>query len=635
MEEESAEKRINKILLLIVLFYLILNLFLPLFRMSGYTDIYTLINLAILSVFLLYLVVVYFALKKGIRNTLFKYVTMFITVSVVTTLAISYRISDDYIHSFRTVMISGYFVTIFLSGMYLNYKVTLFTTLIISLEYLLHLSLALVTGSRIYMQTETFRENILTFDIVIFNLSFFIVSGILMYIISKRHQKLILSLSESSIDLVLEQEKANRFENYDPLTSLPNFKLFKEMVQEQIVISEMRYQEFSILCLGIDGFKSINQLYGAESANRLLIMVADRLKETYRRDDFISRFIGDTFLVIFPDLNTRDNISNLINKTRMAFAEAFQLQEHKIKLTCCGGFCSYPYDGNTAELLIDNAETAMVEAKKSGKNQFRYFDIVRQLELEYRIVIENDFEDSIRNKHFYLVYQPKVDQEGRITGMESLIRWNHPKLGQISPGNFIDIAEQSGDIIALGYFVIEECCLQIQKWSEAGISPKRITVNVSPFQFSQSDFPDKVEEIMKRYETDPEWLGIELTESGMMIKEDECISRLVQLRNLGLTISIDDFGTGYSSFSRLGSYPIDILKIDKSFVDGVPEDANSTSIVRSIIDLAMNLNLNLVAEGVENKEQVIYLAANGCPTFQGYFFHKPMLPEHLFPLLKE
>lgn len=633
LEEYLAEKRINRVTLPIIVFYALVIATLPLLTDVPYTNPNQLSNIVGIAAFLIYQLFNLYLIRKRKTGWLSKYLTMFFTVSIITIITFGYHYGTDYTHSTRTVTLTAYFLAVILSGQYQNPKICLFTALLVATEYTLHFAIAFLDGFPVYGRMETFRENILTWDILIVNLTFFTISGILMYLNSKRHHKLMINLRKSSEKLTREQKRAEYFENFDDLTHLPNLKRFKEKMDKQIVIAESRRQNFSLLCLGIDAFKNVNQLYGVNGGNILLREIGERLKKTYRDDDFLCRFMGDKFLILFPDLKSSENISRLIGKTRDAFMHPFIYEGNRIKITASGGFCSYPYDGDITDNLIERAESVMYEAKQSGKNSFRLFDSKRQTEVEQRIIIEKALEEAVDRGEFHLVYQPKVNKEGKIDGMESLIRWNHPDLGFISPELFISIAEKSGDIISIGYYVLEECCRQIKKWTELGLRARRITVNVSPFQFLHSKFASRVEDIMKEYSINPLWLGIELTESGMMIDEEECISRLSQLKDLGLTVSIDDFGKGYSSLSRLGNYPLDTLKIDKSFVDGLPNSSTSICLVRSIIDLAHNLDYDVIAEGVETQEQVDFLLKNGCSRFQGYFYFKPLRPEELEPHL--
>jgi diguanylate cyclase (GGDEF)-like protein len=638
-EEIYAEKRINLVSLVLLGIFLLCALLLPLITRTALSNPNELSNLTGCLFLLVYHCILFVLLKRKFYHWILKYLTIFFSLSMVTIILYGYHFGTDFVHAARTVTVGLYFIVIILSGLYQHPKVSLFAGLLACLEYSLLFLGALHDGLRIEFVMETFQSNTLSWDILVVNCIFFLVAGILLFLISERQRAMMRTLQDSSLKLHKEREehrlseqKAVFLENFDELTGLPNFKQFKQMLGGQIRKSEERSQIFALICLNLDAFSSVNLLHGTEIGDQVLHTVGERLKAGFREGDFVSRFMGDKFLVFCGDLKSNYNISDLIRKARASLNAPIYIDGARIKLSASAGLCTYPNDAHTAGELIKKAESAMYDARRAGKNNFLLFNRDNQKELEERIVMERELHDALAKNEFSLVYQPKVDVSGSIAGLEALLRWKNPLLGQVSPAAFIPIAELSGAIVPIGYAVLRNCCLQIREWMQQGIRPFRTTVNVSPYQFARKDIIEKIRAIINETGIDPIWLGIEITESGIMIDEDNSIRKLNALKEMGLSISLDDFDKGYSSLSRLGTYPLDTLKIDKSFIDDLPESSVSTCIVRSIIDLAHNLNYNVVAEGVETQAQVEFLQNNGCARFQGYYYYKPMTAGELEPL---
>ncbi len=625
-EELFAEKRINLILLPISGIVLLFSMVLPIINHSTYDNLNYIYNLIGSVILIGYQAGNFILLKLNKHSGITKYLTLSVAISIITFVLYGYHFENGFVHTTRSVTAVAYFLVIMLSGLYRSPKTCLFAGIECSLQYSVLYIAAAASGTRVYMRQETFMSPIVSFDVLLTILLFMSGAGFLMYINSKRQQKLMNELRNSAL-------KANFFENYDQLTGLPNYKLFKERLNRQLITAEKRGRIFAVMCAGIDDFNSINQLHGHETGNMLLKKVGENLISTFREDDFVCRFMGDRFLVIFADLKSDLNVSDIIRKTKSAVAVPFRLPGIDIKLTAGAGICTFPNDADTADELITKAESAMHSAKLAGKNSYFLFNRENQNALEKRLRIEKELERAIVNNEFNLVYQPKVTGSGRIIGMECLIRWNSPVLGRVPPDVFIPIAERTGLIEPIGLEVFRSCCRQLAEWDGKGCKNVRTTVNVSSVQFSRSDFVDSLRTIIEETEVKTSWLGIEITESGIIKNEDECIRKLAELKNLGFSISIDDFGKGYSSLSRLGNYPLDTLKIDKAFVDGLPDSKVSVCLVRSIINLAGNLNYNVVAEGVETVEQINFLQQNGCNVFQGYYFYRPLPPEEIEPLL--
>ncbi len=424
----------------------------------------------------------------------------------------------------------------------------------------------------------------------------------------------------------LAEEQAIYYSMYDHLTGLPNKEMFINRIKMEIVKSNRKGVDriFSVLCLGIDKFKNINDVYGPSIGDALLKRIAIKLQESFRHDDLVSRFDSDKFMVLFSDLSSSDEVMNIVHKTVNVFLDPFIHNGTKFKLTSSIGVSIFPNDGADADTLIKNSESAMYMAKKQGSGTYKLFDHQMHAEIINAIKLETELLSALYYDQFIAFYQPKVNKNGSLTGMETLIRWNSPDRGIVGPYQFIPVAERNGLIVDIGYSILEIACTQNRLWHDAGYHPLRVAVNLSPYQFSQADLIQNIEKILERTGLDPQWLEFEITESGIMKNEKESIERLTSLGKMGVSISIDDFGTGYSSLSKLKSYPINSLKIDKSFIDDIPGDPTSESIVRSIIDLAHNLGYKVIAEGVETEQQLSFLIEHDCDEYQGYYFGKPM-----------
>ncbi|OQY31731.1 MAG: hypothetical protein B6241_13290 [Spirochaetaceae bacterium 4572_59] len=639
-EEIFAEIRINRICFALFSFFLFMNFLLLIFTDLALGDLVLSSNMIGLLLFLLYTIVVSVFLKRKHYSPYLKYLTIFVAVTSISIVAGAYSFGNDFVHTARTAALNSYFLIIFLSGIYKKPYFSLYTSLVICLEYLFLVVLAHISGHPFHLGSETFNEDIITYDIVVLNIANYLISGTLMHLIAIRHRMLMRQLNDSTVKLSGEradrkrsEEKAAYLLKFDNLTQLPNYEHFQERVLGQLEKAASRKQIFAVMCLGLDSFKNINQIYGTETGSHILQDAGMRISSSFREDDFICRFMGDKFLILLTDLKSNYNISDIIRKSRETFEKPFEEKGRQIKLSACGGLCTYPNDGESVSDLIKKAETAMYRAKSEGKNSFNLYDSAMQHELDKRIIIENEMESALFHDEFFMVYQPKTDLDGNIRGLESLLRWNSSLKGFIGPDIFIPIAEDSGFIIPLGYHVFRQVCMQVGIWAKQGVTPLRITVNISPRQFSQADFIIRIQDIISSTRVDPVWIGLEITESGMMENEKDCIEKLNALQALGLTISIDDFGKGYSSMTRLGHYPVDALKIDKSFIDDIPGSQTANCIVQSIIDLAHNLNLQVVAEGCENREQVDYLHQKNCDLFQGYYFYKALKKETLDSIL--
>jgi diguanylate cyclase (GGDEF)-like protein len=388
------------------------------------------------------------------------------------------------------------------------------------------------------------------------------------------------------------------------------------------------------MCLDIDRFKHVNEIYGTNRGDELLIRVSLTLKNMVREDDFVTRMEGNRFLILFSDIGDTDGIMEVVKKIKTIFSQPFRIQEMDITISVSMGIAIHPMDGSTDEELIRNSERALFMAK-SRDNRYHFFDAKLNSELLENIKLEKELGEAIRHDQFIIHYQPKVKGTGSICGMEALVRWQSPERGLVYPGNFIPIAERTGMINPIGRMIFATVCRQIKALEYSFPKDFRVGINLSPVHFSQTDLIETISDIIKDSGINPSLIEVEITESGIMLDEEESIRKLQALNEMGIAISIDDFGTGYSSMSKLRDYPVDILKIDKSFIQRLPEDAKSVTIATAIIDMAHNLGFKVVAEGIEKEDQLDFLKESGCDFHQGYLFGRPMPLEELMKLLKQ
>lgn len=426
------------------------------------------------------------------------------------------------------------------------------------------------------------------------------------------------------------EERATFYEYYDPLTRLPNKESFLREVERNIGIADNRGRVFGVMAIGLDKFKAVNDMYGTRIGDDVIRLAAEALRSSFRADDVLSRYRGDTFLALFPDIKSREHIKEIISKAKQAFSLPVDIGlGQEIRVTASMGVSFYPNDGHEAAELVRNAETALYMAKETGKDSYRLFDARLNGELLERQRLENDLGIAIGQRRFEPYFQPKVDRAGYIVGAEALVRWRLES-GEIKgPASFIDVAEKSGNIDRIGAQVLLRTCQLAASWAGLGLPDIPISVNLSPRQFAQEGLVDEIRDIIESTGMDARRLEFEITESGIMSNEKDSIRKLLQLKDLGASVSIDDFGTGYSSFSKLKDYPVDTVKMDKSFIDPLPGDRRASIIASAIVELAHTLSFSVVAEGVENEEQFRFLDSIFCDQFQGYLFSRPV-PEDVF-----
>jgi diguanylate cyclase len=407
---------------------------------------------------------------------------------------------------------------------------------------------------------------------------------------------------------------------HDALTDLPNRVLFMDRLGREIAHAERDGHLFAVLLLDLDRFKQINDSLGHGAGDQLLEKVARRLSGTVREVDTVARIGGDEFLLLIADTRNQSDLAAVAAKVGKALGEPFRVGSAELHTSASIGISVYPADGATGDDLVARADEAMYFAKQSGRNSYQFFNRTMSVFSQDRLDLENDLRRALPMNQFEVHYQPKSDvASGRVNSVEALLRWRHPTRGLVSPAEFIPLAEENGLILSIGEWVLREACRQARGWQRMGLPFLRVAVNVSPVQFRQSNFLQAVRTALFDFDLEPQYLEIELTETTVMDNAEGSIQILEELSRMGVVVSIDDFGTGYSSMSYLRRFPIDKLKIDRSFISDLATNSADSSIVQAIISLAHSLRLKVVAEGVETGEQLERLRELGCDQYQGFF----------------
>lgn len=423
---------------------------------------------------------------------------------------------------------------------------------------------------------------------------------------------------------------------HDLLTGLPNRSLFADRLFQLTGKKDSYLQEMTVvLFFGVDRFKMINDTLGHDVGDQLLIMLAERLRKLLHPNDTLCRFAGDVFAFILPGRESRHEAVTMSYRILSSLTEPFTVSGQQVNITGSIGIAICPMDGCDTETLQKSAETAMYDAKKTGKNCFRFYAKEMNAQASEMLKLDNSMPKALINGDFYLHYQPQLDlKNDTVIAVEALLRWRHTELGIISPDRFIPLAEDSGFIIKLGEWVLRTACVRCTAWQKTGSKPIRVAVNVSGRQFSESDFIDMVAAVLAESGLPPELLELELTESLLISNEQQVLQKLKLLKNMGINLAIDDFGTGYSSLSYLKHFPLDRLKIDKSFINDILTDSDDASITEAIIAMAHSLKLKVIAEGVETREQLVFLEDRGCDEMQGYYLSKPLSENDLAHFIK-
>jgi diguanylate cyclase (GGDEF)-like protein/PAS domain S-box-containing protein len=422
--------------------------------------------------------------------------------------------------------------------------------------------------------------------------------------------------------------KMSHLAQHDYLTNLPNRLLLNDRIEQSIALAKRDGSQLAVLFLDLDKFKHVNDSLGHSSGDKLLLSVTHRLNHCVRSSDTVSRQGGDEFVILLRDARNGEAAALIADKILSELALPHTIAKKKLHITTSIGVSIYPEDGHDADTLIKNADTAMYSAKEDGRNNYKFYSTDMNSRAIERQLVEANLRHALEKQEFVLHYQPKVNLEtGNITGAEALLRWKHEVWGMVLPGTFVDIAEDCGLIVPIGRWVLREACTQAKKWVDAGLKPFYIAVNISAIEFRQKDFLENVQNILTDSGLDACCLQLEITESDVMKDAASSAVILHQLKAVGIQLAVDDFGTGYSSLSYLKQFPIDMLKIDQSFVDDIKLTTDEGVIVSAIIAMGNSLKLKVVAEGIESEAQLEFLKARNCREGQGYYFSRPVSPE--------
>ncbi|WP_364152808.1 putative bifunctional diguanylate cyclase/phosphodiesterase [Paenibacillus sp. LPE1-1-1.1] len=440
-------------------------------------------------------------------------------------------------------------------------------------------------------------------------------------------------ISQDLSDRKRNVERIRYMAYYDDMTGLPNRTLFQMKLTETLARAKEEERVVGICYLDLDRFKLVNASFGREFGDILLMQVAERLNRDFSENDFAARMEGDEFALLYCNLQSEKHLLELSRQLLKSIEEPYELSGFPLHITASIGLVTNRDENDDSYALIKKADMALVKVKESGKNDcLLYSDSWSNSSLE-RLTLQHEMYRAIQREEFILHYQPQYDLvSGTMVGVEALVRWNHPQKGMIPPGNFIPLAEESGMIVQIGDWVLEEACRQNKAWQDAGLPLMPVSVNLSIRQFVQNDLASKVSAVLEKTGLDAKYLDLEITES--MTMDVSHVSRcLLDLTDLGVNISVDDFGTGYSSFHYLKNFPIDRLKIDRSFVRDIQQDPSDAEIVAAIIAMAHNLNIQVIAEGVETEEQMAFLRKHKCDEMQGYFWSPPVSSENIEQML--
>lgn len=433
------------------------------------------------------------------------------------------------------------------------------------------------------------------------------------------------NILSSGIVQVLADEEIEFMAYYDSLTRLPNRFLFEDRVNQAINLSLRTAKMLAVVFIDLDNFKAVNDTIGHNGGDKLLVQVGDRLSEIVRKSDTVARFGGDEFMILLNNLSDPAKINVIIEKVMAEFKKPFAVSDQAFLVTASAGVAVYPVDGQDAASLIKNADTAMYKAKEKGNNRYALCTPEIKAEMQTNMELSNDLYRALENDEFVLYYQPQINLKTKtISGLEALIRWQHPSRGLISPGVFIPIAEKNGLINKIGDWVLKTACSQNKKWQEMGFAKIQVAVNLSAVQIIDPNIATIIKKTISESGLDPKYVELEITESIAIKETSFVLSVLNKLKEIGVSIAIDDFGTEYSSLSRLRDLPIDRIKIDMQFIQGIESNKKDKAITMVIINLAKNLDLNVLAEGVETLNQLDYLSEQLCDYVQGFYYYKPM-----------
>ena len=432
------------------------------------------------------------------------------------------------------------------------------------------------------------------------------------------------------------ETKLNYLARYDSLTGIPNRQYLQDQIARATTRALRSRKQMALLFLDLDRFKTVNDTLGHQLGDHLLKAVVDRLRERVRSEDLIARLGGDEFAVLLEDVEGPLDIEPIAHSLVGAFAEPFQLHGRQVSVTASLGITVYPADKGDVMTLLNNADIAMYQAKDEGRNTFKFFTPSMHEEILRYHALENALRTALNEGQFVLHYQPQYNlADHRIHAIEALLRWQHPRRGLVGPDEFIAVAEESGYIIPMGLWVLEEACRQIIHWRNMGVPTPRISINVAPVHFHQPDFQSQIRATLERYGVEPALIELEFTERSLIEDTEGVRDSLRDLKEIGVRMAIDDFGTGYSCLGYLRRLPIDVLKIDRSFVTDLARNPDDQAICGAILSIAQRLSLEVVAEGVETESQLAFLTRHGCQFGQGYYFSPALDAQALAPLLIE
>ena len=430
------------------------------------------------------------------------------------------------------------------------------------------------------------------------------------------------------------RQKIQHMAHFDTLTELPNRQLFTERLEQLIKRADRNKQMAAVLHIDLDQFKRVNDTLGHDTGDQLLRVIAQRLRNSVRRQDTVARVSGDEFTVLLEDIKSVTAAQRVADKILEIMAEQLRVTEHELVITPSIGITLFPDDATTASALLRNADLAMYQAKSNGRNNYQFFAQGMNEKAIARLQIESELLNALHNGEFELYFQPKVRlTDLSVVGAEALLRWNHPKRGTISPDTFVEIAEQTGAIVEIGQWVISEACRASREFSEHSDREISVAINLSARQFNEPDLVNDIRRTIKREGADPKNIEFEITETMLMNDVERAAKMLKRLRDLGIGLAIDDFGTGYSSFNYLKKFPIRTVKIDRSFVMDIPHNTDDMAISAAVIAMSKQLNMSTVAEGVETREQLSFLQDSGCDLAQGFLFGEALPKREMLPLI--
>ena len=422
---------------------------------------------------------------------------------------------------------------------------------------------------------------------------------------------------------------------HDPLTGLANRSLFYDRMDRSLSRVKRSGDHLALLLVDLDGFKDINENWGRDTGDRFLKFMAGQLRNIIRDTDTVARLSGDQFVIILENVIDSEDIEKIANKLLASLSKPLRVQGKEVLCTASMGISLYPKDGSSTDKLLRQADLAMYSAKVAGKNRLQFYVRAMTDTAVNYLLVENDLRKAIENEELVVYYQPQIDLKTRnIVGLEALVRWQHPERGIISPSDFIPLAEETGLIEPLGEWVLRHSCERFNYWLSEGFDLGKVAVNLSPRIFRKENFEQFVQTVLDETGLPTRYLELEITESSIMENAASTINVLNELNKMGLSLAIDDFGTGYSSLAYLKQFPVDKLKVDRSFISDIDSDENDAAIAKSIIDLGHNMSLKVIAEGVERESQTQWLLDKGCDQVQGYYYSKPLTETELMDMVR-